>query len=62
MSHMAMQRLLLFRTECHGLAVDLGRGSIINAILPERNGLALCVGLAQEMRCIFYFCVQLCRC
>ena len=54
----AMRQLLLFRTGCHGLAVDLGRA----VALLEQNGLALCVGLALEMRCTLYSSVQLCRC
>ena len=41
--------------KCHGLAVDLGR----TVALLEPQDLALCVGLALEMRCILSSSAQL---
>ena len=50
-SHTAMRQLLLFRTGCHGLAVDLGRGS---GIARAKRSCALCGACpGDEMHLVF---------
>ena len=50
-SHTAMRQLLLFRTGCHGLAVDLGRGS---GIARAAWSCALCKACpGDEMHLVF---------
>ena len=50
-SHTAMWQLLLFRTGCHGLAVDLGRGS---GIARAERSCAMCGACpGDEMHLVF---------
>ena len=54
--HTAMRQLLLL-----GAMILQWTSAGVVALL-EHHGLALCVGLALEMRCTLFSSVQLCRC
>ena len=59
-AHTAMRQVPLFRFGCHGLEMDMGKGS--GSSRPKWY-CTLCRACSEnEMRCILFLSVQLCRC